>query len=399
MASIITAFNYNVTMNLVLNNGKEIQMIPESIKSVAIDNNYDKYTMPIIFVGLRLSNDMYDTMVANMQSATIIFSIYKYDKNSTNKMDKVYIRDRFIYVMPSDPNYNRKLEETSTDPDQTITGSNYKEGYITLLKADILNKNKVLNNAILKNTSLLSIIHLYTKHMNMVIEPIKDKKIDMLIIPPMESILKLIKYLDYYIGIYEGGYRWYRDLNCTYLLSNQGNSVPSKDSTFDSMIIRVLDNSEDYGQVNSIEINRDKRTYVLNVSGDNTNIDIDKFKSLSYDSIIGIDTEGNYITSDLNIPKNIYSEDKKMVRRIYDGKTDELYGMKKRIENSSVILNITKTEMDASLLTPNKEYQVKNFNSYSQYDGKYILSYKKEILIQQDNNFIGDVMFGLRKVI
>ena len=177
MASIITAFNYKVTMSLVLSNGKEIQMIPESIKTVAIDNNYDKYNMPVFFVGLHLNNEMYDTMVANMRTATIIFSIYKYDKNSTNQMDKVYIRDRFIYIMPSDPNYNRQLENISRDPNQTITGTDYKDGYITLIKADILNQNKKIINEILKDTTLLSIIHKNTNHMNMVIEPIIDKEI------------------------------------------------------------------------------------------------------------------------------------------------------------------------------------------------------------------------------
>ena len=87
-----------------------------------------------------------------------------------------------------------------------------------------------------------------------------------------------------------------------------------------------------------------------------------------------------------------------MLRRIYGDNPDEVYSIKKGIENSSVVLNISKTEIDASLLTPNKEYQVKNFTSYSEYDGRYILSYKKEILIRQEDSFIGNVMFGLRKV-
>ena len=67
------------------------------------------------------------------------------------------------------------------------------------------------------------------------------------------------------------------------------------------------------------------------------------------------------------------------------------------MQNTSILLNITKTEIDSSILTPNKEYLVQNFSGYRKYDGKYLLAYKREIIIQQDKQFISNTIFGLRK--
>ena len=61
-------------------------------------------------------------------------------------------------------------------------------------------------------------------------------------------------------------------------------------------------------------------------------------------------------------------------------------------------MTISKTEIDGTILTPNKQYQIRNYEANRQYDGKYILSFKKEVLLRQDDNYISSVMFGLRKV-
>ena len=72
--------------------------------------------------------------------------------------------------------------------------------------------------------------------------------------------------------------------------------------------------------------------------------------------------------------------------------------LQSKIENSSLLFSVTKTEIDTSLITPNKEYVVRNFPTYSEYNGNYVLSYKKDTFINQNNQFISSVLFGLRKV-
>ena len=75
-----------------------------------------------------------------------------------------------------------------------------------------------------------------------------------------------------------------------------------------------------------------------------------------------------------------------------------MYNTKAAIESASVIVSVKKSEIDSTIFTPNKEYQIKHYSDNSEYNGKYILSYKKEILLRQDDGYIGSVMIGLRKV-
>ena len=72
--------------------------------------------------------------------------------------------------------------------------------------------------------------------------------------------------------------------------------------------------------------------------------------------------------------------------------------MADELDSVSVIINISRSDMDTSILTPNKEFIVKNYEENKQYDGRYLLSYKKEIMTQQGEDFISNVVFGLRKV-
>ena len=44
-------------------------------------------------------------------------------------------------------------------------------------------------------------------------------------------------------------------------------------------------------------------------------------------------------------------------------------------------------------------FVVKHYSKSKQYNGKYILAFKKEILYSDDKDFRGCVSFGLRKVI
>ena len=85
-----------------------------------------------------------------------------------------------------------------------------------------------------------------------------------------------------------------------------------------------------------------------------------------------------------------------MFERIDD--LDYIYNIKSAIESSTVMVIISKTEIDSSIFSPNKQYQIKHYSQSREYDGKYILSYKKEIMVQQGDQYIGNVLFALRRI-
>ena len=235
--------------------------------------------------------------------------------------------------------------------------------------------------------------------MNMVIEPFKyNNKFDYMIIPPFNSISKLLKYLHTRQIFYDSGYRFFMDYDRTYLLSNDGNPVDCKDNTYNTVFIHVHDPIKDKSKYDGLEIDHDRKAYVINVDALDTNMSINKISDKSFNSIIGVTTLGYSNKVDIDLNKNVKSSEKIKLQRLFNDNLDLLSIIKNDIESISVILNVNKSDIDTSLLTPNREYMVHNFSDYSEYDGKYILSYKKEIIVRQNDTFAGGVMFGLRKI-
>ena len=399
--AITAAYNYEVEASLVLENGKEIDLIPETFQYIIIDHDYDNKNMPCLYIGLKVNSKTYNQMVKYINTAVISFFMYKYDKNATNKLRKKYIEGQFIYFMDNvNPNYQEELE-TETDDGEEIQAGNYKVGCIGLLQIESLNNNKIVNNAIIKNSRLSSVVHKFTKHMNMVIEPFtQNPMIRQLIIPPTDSITKLLAYLNNQYSFYKtNNYRYYRDFHVTYLLSSRGNPIDMGDNIYNTIIINILDKSDYLGKENSTTIDSKNKSYIINIDSDNTDIDIGNITDKIYNSIMGIDINGNTRKVDLSISKNSNSTEKVILKRVSNVNSNSIDVMKDNIDKSNCIITITKTELDNSVITPNREFQVSNCKEYKQYDGRYLLSSKKEVFLpQEEKSFIGSTSFVLRKV-
>lgn len=400
MASLIASYNYTIDIELVIGT-KSYTLPANSVKTIIINYKYDKNNMPTLYLGLRLSSDMYNRMVVNADKATLSFRLFKFDTTGVSSVHKPYIEDRFTYEMSSDPNYNETFEQfvSGVSTKAGDSAESYLEGYIGLISIKCVNDNRKMFNDIIKNTDLISIIHRYTNHMNMCIEPLDNNtKIEQFIIPPITSITRLMEYLNNNYCFYKSGYRFFRDFNTTYLLSVDGNPVRDRNNKFNTVIISVRDPLDDLGKINSMELDRTNQAYIIYVNANDTSISIDRNTDKQYNSIIGVDTLGNTIEEGIAIPGSPDSTKKPILERVTNNNLEKIYNTKKTIESASIVLSVAKTEIDSTILTPNKEYQVRNYSGSREYDGRYVLSYKKEIMYQQDDSYIGSVMFGLRRV-
>lgn len=395
--STIAAYNYTVEAKFI-NDDEEIDFITETMVDIILNYDYINKTMPTIYMGLRINSKLYEKLIDHTDDAIIHLKINKFNKNSNTILETPYIDDNFIYKITKDPNYNRAIEE-DVNQGEDSTGKDYKKGYIGLIKIQSLNDNKKVNNVIVRNTNLSTLIYTFTKHMNMVMEPIDNNiTISQLVIPPIDSITKLLKYIDLNYAIYPSGYRYFRDFNKTYLLSWAGNPVSDGTSSNDTIIIKIMDNIDEDGKLNSTQIDQTNGSYIINIDSENTTIEINEDKEKSYNKIVGITANGKVSEYDLNIPKNKLSSEKIQIKRINNENTRSIESYKRKIEGTSVLLNIVKTEIDATMIVPNKQFIVKNCDEYSNYDGKYILVYKKEVLLLQEGVYISATSFGLAKV-
>ena len=395
MAISIT-YSYKVNATFVLN-GKEEPILPECIISVITNYDYDNNNIPIIYLGVKLETALYNKMLLNSERANIVLTISKSKNGTNNPIYTNYIKDTFTYTMSTNPDYNATLEKESNTYEQI--GTNYKEGYIALIQSSITDKNKRVMNTIIKNSNMSSIIHKFTSHMKMVMEPLHvDKRFNFLIIPPIDSIAKLLKYLNRQSIFYRKGYRYFVDFDKTYLLSAEGNPVNAKDGLYSTVVINIVDPVDIISSQTGIITDHTNKAYILNMNANNTITDVKKSEDKIFNKIIGVDSFGNTRELDLDIPKTEGSSDKIRLERVPSDNMDYANYLKDNIENSVLLFNVTKTEIDSSLITPNKEYVVRNYPLFSDYNGRYVLSYNKETFIAQGENFISSIIFGLRKV-
>ena len=372
-----------------------------SIRTIIIDDSYDKNTMPIIYIKVRISSVLYNKLVLNADKGTISFRLFKFTRDTKSSIREVYIEDNFTYIMTSDPNYNEALEQfvNNTNTDDTESSDTYMEGFIGLMSLQCIEDNKKLINDIIKDSNLPSIVHKYTNHMNMCIEPFEY--VDVIkqhIIPPMTTITSLLKWLNDNFTFYKSGYRYFRDFTTTYLLSMNGRAVSDGTSRFNTIVFSIRDPLDHLGKVNSMELDNTNHAYIIYVDASDTSIHIDRTTNKHYNSILGVDGIGNTVQEHLNLPESPMLSEKVLLERTYPNNIENIYSTKTAIESASVIVTIRKSEIDSTIFSPNKEYQIKNYSDNREFDGRYLLSYKKEIILRQDDGYIGGVAVGLRKI-
>lgn len=395
--AISISYSYKIEAKFVLD-GKEEPILSEGVTSLITNYDYDNNNIPIIYMGVKLETALYNKMVINAEKASITLTISRAKNKSQYAVYTTYIKDRFTYTMSTNPDYNIALEKQSGTDNQVM--QNYREGFLALIQINTTDNNKKIINNIIKNSNTTSIIHKYTSHMKMVMEPIhKDKLFKLLIIPPLESVAKLLRYLHKQTNFYRQGYRYFVDFDKTYLLSAEGNPVDARDGLYSTITININDPvKDDTSYQTGIVKDTKNKTYIININANNTVMDVKKSEDKIFNKIMGVDSYGNTRELELNIPRTEGSSDKLRLERVPSDNMDYANYLKDSIENKTILLSITKTEIDTSLITPNKEYIVHNYPSFSEYNGRFVLSYKKEVFANQNGIFINNIIFGLRKV-
>ena len=400
MATLVTSYEYSLQTTVIIKN-KTYDITSNSIKSLTVSHDYDKNTMPSVYIGVNISSQLYNEMVANADTGIISLRVFRSVKDQNNAMQRLFFEDRFMYVMPSDPNYRSTLsdmdKETNTT-DQNYSTS-YLSGYIGLISLRCVEDNKKMFNEIVKNTDLISVVHKYTNHMNMCIEPFDQQcDIDQFIIPPITSITSLLAYLNDTFCFYKEGYRFFRDFDVSYLLSMKGKHIDDKRSIYNTVIISVRDPLEQLSNTLSMELDNKNKAYIVYVNATDTSIKVNRILDKQFNSIMGVNTLGEVLEEELDIPRSPESSKKVLLERVNSDNLTTIYNTKHKLESSAVIMQITKSEIDSSILTPNKEFQIRNYPNNAEYNGRYVLSYKKEVMFNDGDKFRGTVVFGLRKV-
>ena len=385
------SYKYNIQLTYMMDN-IEINLDYKNILTMAIDYDYEKKNMPTLLIRVGIDKSIIDHMIANKDN-TIILSITKFKESNGIHIRKPVIKSEFFYFLDNNMSFTDDIDYGNKENKENK--DIYKIISLGLIQKDIVLNNKTLINTVYKDTHLLDIICDVFKEKNLVVEPfVNNDDIKSLIVPPMETVSKFLMYLDDRYTFYNTPYRFFYDFNKTYLLSSSGRGVPVKNEKYNSIFIYVDNTITAKSKFDGMKEDSELKAYMLNVDAAAINISVDKATTISYNQIIGINSEGEY--QSVNINSNL-DGDRYKVTRLSNERFDVLDNLKNELESNNIVINIIKGELDSTVFTLNKEYYIKNYDKLADKNGKFLLSAKKEIYIKESEYFNMTTIFTLKK--
>ena len=395
---IYSQYRYKAEMTyLNLDKNVDTSLRVEFIKTIVIDHNYDKNSMPILFVTMKLDKSLVDDMILNINKNLILLAIYKYDNLSDTKEEVEIFRDKFTYFLPDGVNANDPIDYTEEN-EKEHRGNTFRDIVMGLISINHINRNKKYLELNTVNSTIYDCARYCTSHFdNLVIEPfIFNDTHKRIIMPGQESVRKALEFLNSYRVFYYTPFRFYQDFDYTYVISSSGMAIPKDNELYSSIVVNIRDILEsDANDVGLVE-NKTSGTYEVPVSYVNTSVYDNTIANKSRTKLKGVSSTGSIEKSLNNVAD--YSEDKISRVRLNNDNDNMIYNLQADTNNKNVLVYFSKADLDSTVFSINKKISVHHIDRYQQYNGNYLLYRKRECYIREDSTFVLNTMINLRKV-
>ena len=395
---IYSQYRYKAEMTyLNLDKNVDTSLRVEFIKTIVIDHNYDKNSMPILFVTMKLDKSLVDDMILNINKNLILLAIYKYDNLSDTKEEVEIFRDKFTYFLPDGVNANDPIDYTEEN-EKEHRGNTFRDIVMGLISINHINRNKKYLELNTVNSTIYDCARYCTSHFdNLVIEPFIFNDIHKrIIMPGQESVRKALEFLNSYRVFYYTPFRFYQDFDYTYVISSSGLAIPKDNELYSSIVVNIRDILEsDANDIGLVE-NKTSGTYEVPVSYVNTSVYDNTIANKSRTKLKGVSSTGSIEKSLNNVAD--YSEDKISRVRLNNDNDNMIYNLQADTNNKNVLVYFSKADLDSTVFSINKKISVHHIDRYQQYNGNYLLYRKRECYIREDSTFVLNTMINLRKV-
>lgn len=388
-------YKYTATLTYILND-QVYDIETTSIRTIAIDCDYDNMNMPMIFMTLGIYQSLANKMLLNQDTGLFILDIKRCISNSDMPdLYRDYISDKFIYFITGDVDTDNTVEITKDelDDDTAVT--------VGLLSLDHVNKNKKTVNGII-NGKLSSAMYYLTSHLPIVMEPpTNNVTLENTILPPVNSVSKSLEYLNSINVFYNTPYRFFIDFEHAYLISSSGKAVKSKGESISSVMITIQHEDTAEAKIQGMITNTSQALYEIYANSKDCELSDNALSEKSYSNISATTTSGSSsktTLSTVSTGSSVTSKTKTI--RVSNDNTGLLDNIATSIDQSAVQILVQKTDIDSSVLTMNKEYIIRADDAYGgdTYNGKYLLTRKRELYIRDNDTFTMDVMLLFKKV-
>lgn len=384
----IQSFKAKCSMSLVTAAEEEYKISPLYIKNVSTEYLFEDCIMPVLYAVLDVDPKIYERLLDNVKDGNINVRIINFDANTGAGLEKEIVNDQFMYFVPAKYNYEKHIEgESELGPFDT------SHIVIGMIKAEQIYINKKSFNGVYTNTSTSSLLERFTEDLpELIMDELEfDNEYDSFLLPPEETRAQAIDYLFQQDPFYSTSYNFFMDFDKTYLIDTSGKARETAKATILFQIQKVDSRSAYY---TGISKDVDDGTYIIFVNQSDVNVSINTTTDKKYNQIVSTYTDEVTVT-DSNI--TMYSKDTTNKQEFVRANEMAAEIRKTVMDNTSVIIQLVKMNMDSTLITPDKQYMI-NYDEYSSYNGNYLLMYKKEIINQAGEAYDTTTIIGLKRI-
>lgn len=272
-------FNISAYVN-VEGSSQTMNIHPENFRDLIKISDYRNENMPKYMAHLALDKNLYDIIVANAKTATIHLKIEKFDKQSDTQtpMSYPYIEDDFCVYVSKDINYNKELDYKESEVLREKKREDvYREVDIGLISKSAIDANKVLACGTMYKSTMMNIAAYFLMNTHLLIEPFKyNSEQEQLIIPPLETMVKTIAFLNEVKVFYDTQYLFFIDEpSCTYLISRSGMGVEKSDEQFNDVFFEIHQKDDEAAATPGMMTDTDNNRYHVDFNVANTRFTID----------------------------------------------------------------------------------------------------------------------------
>ena len=285
---------YEYSATLVYMNGETKKEIPQNnIKTIIINKEFDRLTMPTITMTLEMDRELADEVIKNKKTATMFLKMNKIQtSNVSNAVEETYFYDEFTYLIEEDLDKTKPFRYN--DPDKTdqkaTEADKYRPIRLGLISKTCSDLARKPNNLVTYEASMQDIvIKLLNINKPLLIEPFDyTDTVPQCVIPPKETLTKVLEYLNNIKVFYSTGYRFFMDLDAMYLVSKAGKYIPKQNEKTGVINIEVKTLDKDDSLTRGIELADDNSAYTLIVEASNSNLDNSDLTDKEIDSITAV---------------------------------------------------------------------------------------------------------------
>ena len=260
----------------------------ENISSLMLTNDYEQSNMPMLAVTLTADKNDMDKIITNVKTACFYVSIYKLFINEVTNLELKQLTPYYgkaTYFVDQDINYNKEIDYS----DNKEKKDNFIDFTIGMMFSECIDANKqTINTTLVNSTRFNSVCYFLSRYPYCISPFTYNDTISQLIVPPMDSLSKTIKFFNDIKVFYDTPYRFYIEPGCMYLLDSSGNGVQKQGEDYDTCMFNIRSLDSTAALAEGMESNDDIGCYYADVNVKDSYYTIDSDTEKLYTEIQAI---------------------------------------------------------------------------------------------------------------